>query len=52
MTIDEIMNNNFNFQLNILKLKFSAFSDAFVKSATRASPFPCVFHQTMTLSVE
>ena len=43
--IDEIINRIF--QQNILELKFSAFSDAFFKRTTRASPFPCVFHQTM-----
>ena len=31
----------------LLELKFLAFSDAFFKRTTRASPFPCVFHQTM-----
>ena len=45
MMIDEIINRIF--QQNILELKFSAFSDAFFKRTTRASPFPCVFHQTM-----
>ena len=45
MMIDEIINRIF--QHNILELKFSAFSDAFFKRTTRASPFPCVFHQTM-----
>ena len=39
--IDEIINSNFN--KNILELKTSAISDAFFKSTTRASPFPCVF---------
>ena len=44
--IDEISNKIF--QQNILELKFSAFSDAFFKRTTRASPFPQgVFHQTM-----
>ena len=45
MMIDEIINRIF--QQNILELKFSAFSDAFFKRTTRASTFPCVFHQTM-----
>ena len=45
MMIDEIINRIF--QQNILELKFSAFSDAFFKRTTRASPFPCVFHQTI-----
>ena len=44
MMIDEIINRIF--QQNILELKFSAFSDAFFKRTTRASPLPCVFHQT------
>ena len=43
MIIDEIINGNF--QQNNLELKVSTFSDAFFKGKTRASPFPCVFHQ-------
>jgi hypothetical protein len=45
IAIDEIMNNNFNFQQNISKLKFSVYSDTFIKRTARASPFPCVIHQ-------
>jgi len=45
IAIDEITNNNFNFQQNISKLKFSGYSDTFIKRTARASPFPCVFHQ-------
>ena len=45
IAIDEITNNNFNFQQNISKLKFSVYSDTFIKRTARASPFPCVFHQ-------
>ena len=43
--IDEITNTYFNFQQNISKLKFSVYSDTFIKRTARASPFPCVFHQ-------
>ena len=45
MDINEIINNIFNFQQNLLRLKFSVYSDTFNKRNTRASPFPCVFHK-------
>ena len=45
IAVDEITNNNFNFNQNISKLKFSVYSDTFIKRTARDSPFPCVFHQ-------
>ena len=52
IAIDEITNNNSNFQQNISKLKFSVYSDTFIKRNTRAFPFPCVFHQQWTIQLD
>ena len=41
------MMDRINIQTSIIKLKFSAFSDAFFKSKTSGLSFPSVFHQTV-----